>query len=83
VLTGPHYSSSREIALLLLERGAALQVKDARELKSVLRRLLHDPAERGRIGAIGKQIVESNRGSVARLLALIEPRLADSPSATR
>lgn len=83
VLTGPHYSSSREIALLLLERGAALQVADARDLASVLRRLLQDPEERQRIGAMGRQIIESNRGSVARLLALIEPRLADSPSATR
>lgn len=82
VLTGPHFSSSREIALLLLERGAALQVADARDLASVLRRLLHDPAERQRIGAMGKQIVEANRGSVARLLALIEPLLEDSRSAT-
>jgi 3-deoxy-D-manno-octulosonic-acid transferase len=82
VLTGPHYSSSREIALLLLERGAALQVADAHDLASELRRLLYDPKERQRIGAVGKQIVESNRGSVARLLALIEPRLEDSQSAT-
>jgi 3-deoxy-D-manno-octulosonic-acid transferase len=83
VLTGPHYSSSRDIALLLLEQGAALQVADARDLAAALRRLLFNPAERQRMGAVGKQIVEANRGSVARLLALIEPRLADSPSAER
>jgi 3-deoxy-D-manno-octulosonic-acid transferase len=82
VLTGPHYFNNREIALLLLQRGAALQVADARELALVLQRLLHDPAERQRIGAQGQQIVESNRGSLARLLALIEPCLEDSPSAT-
>ncbi|HMD29208.1 MAG TPA: 3-deoxy-D-manno-octulosonic acid transferase, partial [Steroidobacteraceae bacterium] len=84
VLTGPHYFNSREIALLLLERGAALQVADAQELAAVLRRLLDDPEARRRIGAAGKQIVESNRGSVARLLALMDPWLVeDSPSAGR
>jgi 3-deoxy-D-manno-octulosonic-acid transferase len=83
VLTGPHYFSTREIAQQLLEQGAALQVADARELAAVLRRLLHDPKERQHIGALARQIVESNRGSVARLLALIEPQLAGSPSTTR
>lgn len=83
VLTGPHYFNSREIAQLLLERGAALQVADAQELAAVLRRLLDDPQERRRIGAAGKQIVESNRGSVARLLALTDPWLEDSPSVGR
>jgi 3-deoxy-D-manno-octulosonic-acid transferase len=83
VLTGPHYFNSREIALLLLKQGAALQVTDAQELAAVLRRLLNDPEERRRIGAAGKQIVESNRGSVARLLALMDPWLEDSPSAGR
>jgi 3-deoxy-D-manno-octulosonic-acid transferase len=82
-LTGPHYFNSREIALLLLKQGAALQVTDAQELAAVLRRLLDDPEERRRIGAAGKQIVESNRGSVARLLALMDPWLEDSPSAGR
>jgi 3-deoxy-D-manno-octulosonic-acid transferase len=83
VLTGPHYFNSREIALLLLKQGAALQVTDAQELAAVLRRLLDDPDERRRIGAAGKQIIESNRGSVARLLALMDPWLEDSPSAER
>jgi 3-deoxy-D-manno-octulosonic-acid transferase len=83
VLTGPHYFNSREIALLLLKQGAALQVTDAQELAAVLRRLLDSPEERRRIGAAGKQIVESNRGSVARLLALMDPWLEDSPSAGR
>lgn len=81
VLTGPHYFNSRDIALLLLERGAALQVADAQELAAVLRRLLKDPAERRRIGATAKEIVASNRGSVARLLELMDQQLADSPPA--
>jgi 3-deoxy-D-manno-octulosonic-acid transferase len=72
VLTGPYHSNGKDIARLLLEQGAALQVADAGELAAALARLLADPAERRRIGAIGQHIVESNRGSVARLLELIE-----------
>jgi 3-deoxy-D-manno-octulosonic-acid transferase len=75
VLTGPHHFNAKEIAQLLLERGAALQVADAQELAAVLKRLLDDPAERERIGRLGLEIVESNRGSVAKLLELIEPAL--------
>ena len=76
VLTGPYNFNSPEIARLLLQRGAALQVADARGLAAALHRLLDDPAARQRIGAAGKQIVAANRGSVARLCALMEPWLA-------
>jgi 3-deoxy-D-manno-octulosonic-acid transferase len=77
VLTGPYYANGKDIARLLLEQGAALQVDDARELGAALAELMADPEERRRIGAIGQHIVESNRGSVARLLELIEPLLPD------
>jgi 3-deoxy-D-manno-octulosonic-acid transferase len=75
VLTGPSHFNSKEIALLLLRRGAALEVANPEELAAALQRLLDEPAERRRMGNIGKDIVESNRGSVDRLLALIEPSL--------
>jgi 3-deoxy-D-manno-octulosonic-acid transferase len=81
VLTGPYQSNGKDIARLLVEQGAALQVDDARELGAALARLLADPKERRRIGAIGRHIVESNRGSVARLLELIEPLLPGPPHA--
>jgi 3-deoxy-D-manno-octulosonic-acid transferase len=81
VLTGPGYSNSRDIARLLLLQGAALQVGDARELAAAVAQLLADPALRQRMGAIGRHVVESNRGSVARLLELIESLLPDPPAA--
>jgi 3-deoxy-D-manno-octulosonic-acid transferase len=77
VLTGPHHFNGKDIARLMLSQGAALQVGNAQELAAALARLLADPQERRRIGAIGRHIVESNRGSVARLLELIEPWLPD------
>jgi 3-deoxy-D-manno-octulosonic-acid transferase len=75
VLTGPSYRNSEEIAQLLLARGAALPVNSAAELAAALQRLLADSAERRRIGSIGQEIVAANRGSVARLMLLIEPWL--------
>ena len=83
VLTGPSYFNGREIAQLLLARGAALEVKGAQDLTAALKRLLADPAARERMGIMGKQIIAANRGSVARLLAIIEPwlRAAEHPSA--
>jgi 3-deoxy-D-manno-octulosonic-acid transferase len=75
VLTGPSHENGKDIARLLLRQGAALEVSDARTLAALLLRLFDDPAEAKRIGAIGKEIVESNRGSVERLLDLIEPLL--------
>jgi 3-deoxy-D-manno-octulosonic-acid transferase len=75
VLTGPSHFNGKEIAQLLLTQGAALQVESAEDLAAVLVRLLDDPQMRERVGLIGKEIVAANRGSVARLLALIEPSL--------
>ena len=72
---------SKDIAGLMLSQGAAFQVADSHDLAAVLHRLLRDDEERRRIGSIGRHIVESNRGSLARLLELIEPLLADPGSA--
>jgi 3-deoxy-D-manno-octulosonic-acid transferase len=78
VLTGPSHSNAKDIAQSLLAQGAAVQVADAREMAAALLRLLHDPAERQRMGNSGRQIIEANRGSVSRLLELIEALLRDS-----
>jgi 3-deoxy-D-manno-octulosonic-acid transferase len=75
VLTGPSYFNGKEIAHLLLARGAALEVRSAQDLAATLQRLLAQPATREQIGIIGKEIIAANRGSVAKLLALIEPWL--------
>jgi 3-deoxy-D-manno-octulosonic-acid transferase len=76
VLTGPSQSNAKEIAQLLLARGAALQVNDAGELAAVLGRLIGNPGERDRMGREGQEIIAANRGSLAKLLALIEPKLS-------
>lgn len=75
VVTGPSHSNGKEIAELLLARGAALQVNDAAQLALTLQRLIGDPSERDRIGRTGQEIIAANRGGLAKLLALIEPSL--------
>jgi 3-deoxy-D-manno-octulosonic-acid transferase len=75
VLTGPSHSNSKEVALMLLQHGAALEVADAAELQRALLRLLDNAPERKRMGTLAKDLIAANRGSVSRLLSLVENRL--------
>jgi 3-deoxy-D-manno-octulosonic-acid transferase len=75
VLTGPYTDNSADIARLLVARGAAEVVHDADELGSRVSMLLSDPDERDRIGVLGRDSVDSNRGALGKLLGLIEPLL--------
>ncbi len=77
VITGPYTANSGEIARLLAERGGAVVVEDAKELADALRRLLADPAARERMGSSARAFVEAQRGSVARLIDLIAPLMAE------
>jgi 3-deoxy-D-manno-octulosonic-acid transferase len=77
ILTGPHNFNSEEIARLLIARGAAEVVHDGAQLAARLSALLADPQGRARMGAQGRASVDGNRGALTKLLALIEPLLAD------
>jgi 3-deoxy-D-manno-octulosonic-acid transferase len=81
IVTGPGNSNSAEIARLLLTRGAAASVRDGAELGARVTALLGDARERERMGAAGRASVDSNRGALAKLLALIEPLLAQDGAA--
>jgi 3-deoxy-D-manno-octulosonic-acid transferase len=75
ILTGPHTANSADIASMLVTRGAAEVVNDADELGGRVSMLLSDADERDRIGALGRDSVDSNRGALGKLLSLIEPLL--------
>jgi 3-deoxy-D-manno-octulosonic-acid transferase len=83
VLTGPHHFNSKDIAEAMLTRGAALEVADAQALAQRLRALFDNVAERQRVGRLGQALVDANRGSVARLLTLMEARLEARPAANQ
>jgi 3-deoxy-D-manno-octulosonic-acid transferase len=76
VLTGPSNSNGKEIAQLLLTRGAALQVNSAAELAEVLKKLIEHPPERKRIGHLGQDIIAANRGCLAKLLELVKVEIS-------
>jgi 3-deoxy-D-manno-octulosonic-acid transferase len=78
VLTGRFNSNGQDIVRLLVQQGAAVQVADAQELAAWLTRLLQDADQRRRAGEAGLRAVQANRGSVARLLELIEPLVAEA-----
>ena len=77
ILTGPNTYNSEEIARLLIARGAAEVVRDGAQLGTRVAALLGDREARERMGEAGRASVDSNRGALAKLLALIEPLLAD------
>jgi 3-deoxy-D-manno-octulosonic-acid transferase len=77
ILVGPNTSNSEEIARLLIACGAAEVVHDAAGLGTRVSALLGDAAAREHMGAAGRASVDSNRGALAKLLALIEPLLEE------
>ncbi len=82
VLTGPSNENAREVLALLRTAGAVRIVADAGELAVSLGQLFADPSLRARLGAAGRELVAAQRGSVHRLLALIEP-LMEAAAARR
>jgi 3-deoxy-D-manno-octulosonic-acid transferase len=79
VLAGPHNFNSADIARLLAERGVLGIVHDAGELATRVNALIGNPAERERLGNLGRVAVDDNRGAVARVMTILEPLIEGSP----
>jgi 3-deoxy-D-manno-octulosonic-acid transferase len=77
LLAGPHNENSADIAELLTECGAAQLVHGPDELASAVIRLLDDRNERERRGTAGRDAIAASRGTLDRLLALVQPLAAD------
>jgi 3-deoxy-D-manno-octulosonic-acid transferase len=60
-----------EIARTFLDKGAAIQIRSARELESALCALLGDPVRRASLGAAARALVEANRGARGKSLAIL------------
>ena len=72
VVTGPHVSNFTEIYGLLVDAGAAERVADTDELLQVVSRWLGDANERHRVGQLGREVVEKNRGALQAVIAIID-----------
>ena len=71
VVFGPHMENFAAIAEQFLSAGAARRAASPRELQHVWRELLEQPAERERVGAAARLLLESQRGATGRALEVI------------
>jgi 3-deoxy-D-manno-octulosonic-acid transferase len=78
VISGPHVFNAQEIADMFIERGASRVVHDFNELAASVGDLISDPDAATRIGEKGREIVLKNRGSLSKLLGLLEPLIGNS-----
>ena len=71
IVFGPYMQNFAEIARTFLDKGAAIQIRSARELESVLCELLGDPVKRASLGAAARALVEANRGARGKSLKIL------------
>jgi 3-deoxy-D-manno-octulosonic-acid transferase len=71
VIFGSDMSDFKHIAALLLDGGAARQIQNAENLKSVLSELLNDPLICERMGSNALRVFQSHHGAVDRTLACL------------
>ncbi|MGH8236310.1 MAG: lipid IV(A) 3-deoxy-D-manno-octulosonic acid transferase [Steroidobacteraceae bacterium] len=75
IIVGPYTFNAADIAQNFFASGAALQVESATQLGSAVLDLLTNAARRDQMIARAHEILQANRGALARLLALIEKLL--------
>jgi 3-deoxy-D-manno-octulosonic-acid transferase len=78
VITGPHLFNTQEIADIFEAMGASVTVNNAGQLAAAVADLFADTATASDIGNRGRKIVQQNRGSLDRLLELLEPLIQGS-----
>ncbi len=76
VITGPHTFNFTEITELLAAQDALIRVSDGQQLRQEVCMLLADANERHHRGEIGREVIESNKGNIDRLMTLIKPYLS-------
>ena len=77
VVFGQYMFNFAEIADLLLEHAAGIQVMNIDELAEVVERLLADPLLRDQYRNNGTELVKKNRGALQKICALVDCELAD------
>jgi 3-deoxy-D-manno-octulosonic-acid transferase len=76
VITGLHLFNTQDIADMFVNIGALTRVADLDQLAVAVARLLQDEATAHRLGKLGRDVVQRNRGALDRLLSLLEPLIA-------
>ncbi len=76
VITGPHLFNAQDIADMFVETQACWIVNDADELASAIADLQGNPEKAAVMGRNSRELLERNKGALARLMVLLEPLLA-------
>ena len=76
VLTGPHNFNAEDVAQIMVEEGGVTLVEDSAALAGAVLALFADEAARAAQGERARRAVVMNRGSLDRLMALLEPLIA-------
>ena len=71
IVFGPYMQNFAEIARTFVDNGAAIQIRNGRELEPALVELLRDPVKRARLGAAARALVEANRGAREKTLKVL------------
>ena len=78
VISGPNVFNAQEIADMFVEKGACEIVEDSDALAAAIAQLVADPDAAAAMGSRGREIVQTNRGSLRKLMGLLEPLIDDS-----
>jgi 3-deoxy-D-manno-octulosonic-acid transferase len=78
VISGPHVFNAQEIAEMFVDSGACQLVTSAADLAAAVANLIRYPEAARRAGDQGREIVAGNRGSLGKLLSLLEPLIGES-----
>ncbi len=75
IISGPHVFNGQEIADMFVDQDACRIVGNWSELADAVELLLNDPEKAAVMGTNGFRVVEQNRGSMHKLLVLLDPLL--------
>lgn len=77
VLTGPELANFEDVAAILREAAALVEVPDSETLAEALVALFIDEAERHRLAEAGQAVMAANRGALGRTMAGIATLLGE------
>ncbi|HAR07071.1 3-deoxy-D-manno-octulosonic acid transferase [Halomonas litopenaei] len=69
VVTGPHLDNFEDVAQLLRDAGALVEIADADELVERVAALLEDAEQRKRLSEAGQGVIDTHRGALEATLA--------------
>jgi 3-deoxy-D-manno-octulosonic-acid transferase len=72
VVFGPHMENVSEVAQLVVERGAGIQVSTPGELKEVLGRLIAGPSLRAEMEVKGLALLQEHQGALKRTVKIVK-----------